>query len=228
MVTQAVEIMPSAWLRHESSVSKSTEVVEVMVAEEFELSRVALVALLRRSERIDVIGAAGDSDDAVKLASRLRPSVVVVGSESGQTSAVGVAEKLAEIPGCRTILLGMRFDRAVVRRAFAGPIAGLVQKDVPTRQLFDAIYQVYRGQRVFDPDMTVAAMQNGDCPLSPREITVLECAALGDTVAEIAACCNLSEGTVRNYLSSTVAKLGARNRIDAVRVALEASWICAQ
>nr|WP_239084973.1 LuxR C-terminal-related transcriptional regulator [Streptomyces halstedii] len=101
----------------------------------------------------------------------------------------------------------------------------MVERSVPPRQFFEAIHRVHQGERVFDAELTVAALINRDSTLTLREFSVLEHASRGDTVVEIAARLHLSEGTVRNYLSSMVTKLGARNRIDALRIARDARWI---
>ncbi|WP_433655224.1 response regulator transcription factor [Nocardia sp. CA-128927] len=199
--------------------------INIMVADKFRLPRSALVALLEQHESIRVIGSTGIGAETVELASQYRPGVTVISAENTDLDDIAVAEEIADIPGCRTLVLGKRFTHALVRRAYRGPISGLVHKTAPPHQLFEAIHQVHRGQRVLDPEFTVAVLDSENCPLTPREVAVLEQVALGDTVSEIATKTLLSEGTVRNYLAATVAKLGARNRIDAVRIAQDAHWI---
>ncbi|WP_432931873.1 response regulator transcription factor [Microbispora sp. CA-135349] len=196
-----------------------------MVSDELQLSRFALTALLERSEAIRVVGAAGSSLDALEFAETHRPDVTIISFEGADNDAIAIAEKIASLPGCRSLLLATAFSRTVVRQAFSSGIDGMVQRSAPPRQLFDAIHRVHQGERVFDPELTVAALANGGCPLTLRELSVLEYVAQGDTVTEISARLHLSEGTVRNYLSSVVAKLGARNRIDALRIAQSAHWI---
>ncbi|GGO10229.1 DNA-binding response regulator [Microbispora rosea subsp. aerata] len=199
--------------------------IDVMVSDELQLSRFALTALLERNEDIRVVGAAGNSLDALEFAETHRPDVTIISFEGADNDAIAIAEKITSLPGCRSLLLATAFSRTVVRQAFSSGIDGMVQRSAPPRQLFDAIYRVYQGERVFDAELTVAALANGGCPLTLRQLSVLEYVAQGDTVAEIAARLHLSEGTVRNYLSSVVAKLGARNRIDALRIAQNAHWI---
>ncbi len=199
--------------------------IDVMVSDDLQLSRVALTALLERSEDIRVVGAADNSLDALELAEKRRPDVVVVSFEGADNDAIAIAEKIAGLPGCRSLLLTTAFTRSVVRRAFTSGIDGMVQRSAPPRQFFGAIHRVHQGERVFDAELTVAALGNGDCPLTPRELSVLEHVAQGDTVVEIAEGLHLSEGTVRNYLSSVVTKLGARNRIDALRIAQNSHWV---
>ncbi|GGW41984.1 DNA-binding response regulator [Streptomyces lucensis JCM 4490] len=196
-----------------------------MVSDDLHLSRFALTALLERHEEIRVVGTADSNLDALELAEIHRPDVVVISFEGADSDALAIAEKIAGLPGCRSMLLATAFTRSVVRQAFAAGIGGMVKRSVPPRQFFEAIHRVHHGERVFDVELTVAALGNGDCPLTLREFSVLEYVSRGDTVVEIASRLHLSQGTVRNYLSSMVAKLGARNRIDALRIAREANWI---
>jgi two-component system, NarL family, response regulator DesR len=196
-----------------------------MVADDLHLSRFALTALLERSEEIRVVGSADINLDALEFAERHRPDVVVVSFEDADSDRIAIAEKIASLPGCRSLLLATAFPRSVVRQAFTGGIDGMVQRSVPPRQFFEAIHRVHQGERVFDAELTIAALGNGGCPLTLRELSVFEYVSRGDTVVEISSRLHLSEGTVRNYLSSVVAKLGARNRIDALRIARDSHWI---
>ncbi|TYC66246.1 DNA-binding response regulator [Streptomyces sp. CB01881] len=199
--------------------------IDVLVSDDLHLSRFALTALLEQEEEIRVIGSADSNLGALEAAESQRPDVVIISFEGADRDAIGTAEKVAGLPGCRSMLLATAFTRSVVRQAFAAGIGGMVERRVPPRKFFEAIHRVHQGERVFDAELTVAALVNGDCPLTLREFSVLEHVSRGDTVAEIAARLHLSEGTVRNYLSSMVAKLGARNRIDALRIARDSHWI---
>ncbi|MBX6381787.1 MAG: response regulator transcription factor [Microbispora sp.] len=199
--------------------------INVMVSDDLPLSRFALTALLERSEDIRVVGMADVGLDTLELAETHRPDVAIISFEGADTEAIAIAEKITSLPGCRSLLLATAFSRMIVRQAFTSGIDGMVQRSAPPRQFFDAIHRVYQGERVFDAELTVAALANGGCPLTLRELSVLEYVAQGDTVSEISARLHLSEGTVRNYLSSVVAKLGARNRIDALRIARDSHWI---
>lgn len=196
-----------------------------MVSDDLHLSRSALTALLEQQEEIRVVGSSDGKMAALELAETQRPDVVIVSFENGDNDTVAVAAKIASLPGCRSLLLATAFTRSVVRQAFTGGIDGMVERTVPPRQLFDAIHRVHQGERVFDAELTIAALGNENCPLSLREFSVLEHVSRGDTVLEIAERLFLSEGTVRNYISSAVAKLGARNRVDALRIARDSHWI---
>jgi len=199
--------------------------ISVLVSDDLPLSLFGLKALLDQHEEIQVVGWVDSNDDALEFAELRRPDVVIISFEGASSDALAIAEKIACLPKCRSMLLATTFTRSVVRQAFTGGIDGMVQRSVPPRRFYDAIHRVHQGERVFDAELTVAALGNGGCPLTLREFSVLEYVARGDTVVEIAAGLHLSEGTVRNYLSSVVAKLGARNRIDALRIARDLHWI---
>ncbi|AWL41119.1 response regulator transcription factor [Streptomyces halstedii] len=199
--------------------------IDVLVSDDLHLSRFALSALLERHEEIRVVGSVESNLDALEFAELHSPDVVIISFEDADSDTIAIAEKIASLPGCRSMLLGRAFTRSVVRQAFAAGIGGMVERSVPPRQFFEAIHRVHQGERVFDAELTVAALINRDSTLTLREFSVLEHASRGDTVVEIAARLHLSEGTVRNYLSSMVTKLGARNRIDALRIARDARWI---
>ncbi len=198
--------------------------IDVLVSDGLHLSRFALAALLERHEGVRVVGSAENNYAALEFAELHRPDVAIISFEGEDSEAVSSAEKIANL-GCRSMLLTTAVTRSVVRQAFATGIGGIVERSVSPRQFVDAIHRVHQGERVFDAELTVAALNNSDCPLNRREFAVLEYVARGDTVAEIAAGMHLSQGTVRNYLSSMVAKLGARNRIDALRIARDSRWI---
>ncbi|MGW7594343.1 response regulator transcription factor [Streptomyces asiaticus] len=198
--------------------------IDVLVSDDRHLSRFALAALLERHEGVRVVGSAESSFAALEFAELHRPDVSIIGFDGEGGEAISIAEKIADL-GCRSMLLATAVTRSAVRQAFATRIGGIVERSVSPRQFVEAIHRVHQGERVFDAELTVAALNNSDCPLNRREFMVLEYVARGDTVVEIAAGMHLSQGTVRNYLSSMVAKLGARNRIDALRIARDSRWI---
>ncbi|WP_063607436.1 response regulator transcription factor [Streptomyces katrae] len=199
--------------------------VDVMVYDDLALSRCALTALLEQDPEIRVVGSVDNRYAALEFAELNRPDVVVISFEGRDEETVDIAEKIAILPKVRTLLVATACVRSAVRRAFAGEIGGMVRRSVPPQRLFEAIHLVHEGERAFDAELAVAAVANGDCPLTPRQLSVLEHLDGGDTVEEIAARLSLSEGTVRNYISSIVVKLDARNRIDALRIARNLEWI---
>ncbi|MFF9915152.1 response regulator transcription factor [Streptomyces sp. NPDC013457] len=199
--------------------------IDVLVFDELHLSRASLTALLDRRGEIRVAGAVDTNRAALEFAELCRPDVTIMSYEGRDDETIEIAEKISSLPDCRTLLLATACTRSVVRRAFTGEIAGMVRRNVSPGRFLEAIRMVHQGERVFDAALTVAAVANEDCPLSVRQLSVLELLSRGDTVVEIAGKLCLSEGTVRNYLSDVVTKLGVRNRIDALRVARDAHWI---
>jgi len=198
--------------------------IRVMISDDLLLSRSALAALLEKREEIRVVGAVGGDADALEFAESHRPDIAIISFDGADSSAISVAEKIASLPECRSLVLAESFTRSIVRQTFSGGVDGMLQRSVPPNRFFEALHRVHQGERVFDADLTVAALANAGCPLTLRQLSVLERLSYGDTTVEIAARLHLSEGTVRNYLSALVVKLGARNRIDALRIARDAHW----
>jgi two-component system response regulator DesR len=140
----------------------------------------------------------------------------------GLTAAAALRD---QVPDCRVLILTGLGRPGNLRRAVAARVAGFVLKDAPSHELIDALRRVAAGDRVIDTQLAVAALEMPGNPLSPREAEVLKRHAAGADLEEIAAEMALSSGTVRNYLASAVTKLGARNRVDAARIAAEAGWL---
>jgi two-component system response regulator DesR len=175
---------------------------------------------------IEVVAEVVRGDEIVPAALRTRPDVAVLDIDlpavDGITASAGLRERL---PGCRVLILTALGRPGEVRRALAGGIEAFLVKDAPGDRLADAIRRTARGLRVLDPELVTAAMEYGASPLTAREREVLAEAARGAPAEEIAARLHLSTGTVRNYLTAAVGKTGARNKVDAVRIAQDAGWI---
>ncbi|SCK05227.1 two component transcriptional regulator, LuxR family [Streptomyces sp. WMMB 714] len=199
--------------------------IDVAIFDDLHLSRLALTTLIEQCDDVTVVGSLESKPAALEFAELRRPDVMVISFDGRENETIEFAEKIATLPACRTLLLATECPRPVVRRAFTGGIDGILRRNDSTQRLFEAIHAVHKGERVFDAELTVAALVNEGCPLTLRQLSILEQLSCGDTVGEIAARLCLSEGTVRNYISSMVAKLGARNRIDALRIARDAYWI---
>jgi two-component system response regulator DesR len=199
--------------------------INVLVADKMNVSRYALTALLEQGKGIRVVGSVACNLDALEFADTHHPDVVIFSFDGADSNVITVAEKITGLPKCRCLLLAESFTRPTLRQAFTAGIAGMVQQSASPYRFFESVHRVHQGERVFDTELTVAVLGNNDCPLSQRQLSVLEQLAHGDTLSEIAAQLHISEGTVRNYLLSAVTKLGARNRIDALRIAREAHWI---
>ena len=200
--------------------------IRLLLADDQELVRQALCALLALEDDFEVVASVGRGDEVVAAAREHRPDVALLDIEMPGLDGLAAAAVLAaQVPDCRVVML-TTFGRAgYLRRAMDAGAAGFVVKDAPADVLADAIRRVRKGERVVDPALAVATLAAGESPLTARERDVLITARTGATVAEIASRLSLSEGTVRNYVSAAITKTGARNRVDAVRIADERGWL---
>jgi two-component system response regulator DesR len=201
-------------------------VIRVLIAEDQTLVRGALRALLDLEEDLEVVAEVGRGDAVVGAAREHQPDVALLDIEMPGGDGIEAARALAaELPGCRAVILTTFGRPGFLRRAMEVGAAGFLVKDAPVAELARGIRAVMAGERVIDRDLAAAALAIGATPLSAREADVLRAAADGATVADIAARLFLSEGTVRNYLSSGIGKTGARTRVEAARVAEEKGWL---
>lgn len=201
-------------------------VIRVLVAEDQAMVRGALRALLELEDDIRVVAEVGRGDEVVAAAREHAPDVALLDIEMPGCDGIEAARALAaEVPGTRAVVLTTFGRPGFLRRAMEVGAAGFLVKDAPVAELARSIRAVVAGERVIDRDLAAAALALGATPLSPREADVLREAAGGATVAEIARRLFLSEGTVRNYLSSAIGKTGARTRVEAARVADERGWL---
>ena len=200
--------------------------INVLVAEDMHLVRGALIALLEREDDLAVVAEVGHGDRIVPAALEHRPDVAVLDVGMPGLDGLEAAGRIAaELPGCRVLMVTGSATPETLRRALAAGAAGFMVKDAPPRELADAIRRVAAGERVVDQGLAARALTAPENPLTERELDVLRMAASGAEPAEIAATLHLSRGTVRNYLGAIVTKLGARNRLDAVRIAADAGWL---
>ena len=200
--------------------------VRVLLAEDQAMVRGAIAALLALERDIEIVAEASRGDEVVALALESGPDVALLDVEmpggDGLDAAAALREKL---PSCRVIIL-TTFGRAgYLKRAMENGAAGFLLKDAPSSELAKAIHRVMRGERIVDPDLAALALSAGDNPLTEREREVLAASEGGATIEDVAATLYLSEGTVRNYLSSAIKKLGTRNRVEAARVAEKKGWL---
>jgi two-component system response regulator DesR len=200
----------------------------VLLADDQQLVRGALAALLDLEPDIEVVAEVGRGDEVVDAARRLRPDVALLDVEMpGIDGLAATAALRAALPGCRVLVVTTFGRPGYLRRAMEAGASGFVVKDTPARQLADAVRRVHAGLRVVDPSLAAETLATGDSPLTPRETDVLRAAREGGTVADLAADLRLSEGTVRNHLSAAMGKTGARTRAEAVRLAEERGWLLA-
>ncbi len=200
--------------------------LRLLVADDQSLVRSALVALLSLEPDFEVVADVGRGDEVVAAALAHRPDVAVLDIEMpGADGLTAAAALTAAMPSCRVLVLTTFGRPGYLRRAMQSGVLGFVVKDAPAEQLADAVRRVAAGERVVDPTLAAATLAFGPSPLTDRERDVLVAARGGATVADVAARLYLSEGTVRNYLSSAIAKTGARNRVEAATVADERGWL---
>ncbi len=201
-------------------------VIRVLMADDQHLVRGALAALLNLEPDLEVVAQVGRGDEVVAVALDVRPDVAVLDVEMPGLDGLAAAAALqAQLPSCR-VLIVTTFGRAgYLRRAMESGALGFVVKDAPAEQLADAVRRVARGERVVDPSLAAATLAGGSSPLTARERDALVAARDGATIADIAKRLFLSEGTVRNYLSSSISKTGTRNRVEALRVAEDNGWL---
>ncbi|MCC8537176.1 response regulator transcription factor [Xanthomonas axonopodis pv. poinsettiicola] len=199
--------------------------IRVLLAEDQALLRGALVALLGLEDDIDVVGSAGDGEGAWRELQRLQPDVLVTDIEMPGLSGLELAQRIQRQALPVRVMIVTTFARpGFLRRALDAGVAGYLLKDAPAEQLVSALRQVHRGGRVIDPQLALDAWVEAD-PLSERERTVLRLAGEGRSASEIAQQLQLSHGTVRNYLSECIGKLGVANRIEAYRLARQKGWL---
>jgi len=202
------------------------QVLKVLIAENQHMIRGALVALLEMEKDLRVVASVDRGDLVLPTARECRPDVAIIDLDISHSDGLAVAEALHEYyPPCRTMILTGFARPGIVRRARAARVAGLLLKTTPSERLPEAVREIASGRRIIDPQLAVIAWETGENPLSGRESQVLKHVALGAEPTEIASALQLSVGTIRNYLTAVVAKLNARNKVDAVRIATEAGWI---
>ncbi len=200
--------------------------IRLLLADDQALVRGALAALLDLEPDLEVVAQVGRGDEVVDAARAAQADVALLDVEMPGLDGIGAAGALRSgYPACRSLIVTTFGRPGYLRRALDAGASGFVVKDTPAEQLADAVRRVHGGLRVVDPDLAVESLTVGESPLTERERDVLLRAADGGTVAEVAKAAFLSEGTVRNYLSSAIGKTGARTRAEAVRIAQENGWL---
>jgi len=199
--------------------------IRVLLAEDQAMVRGALSALLGLEKDIEILGTCADGTSAWAEARRLRPDVIVTDIEMPGLTGLELAARVREHTLPSKVVIVTTFARAgYLRRALEAGVAGYLLKDAPAGELAQAIRRVHGGGRVVDPQLALEAWGEAD-PLSERERQVLRLAGEGLAASDIATQLNLSAGTVRNYLSEAIGKLGAANRIEAYRLARQKGWL---
>lgn len=199
--------------------------IRVLIAEDQALVLGALAALLELEPDIEVVGRARDGKEALALVASAKPDVVLTDIEMPRMTGLELAGELKRLGSLCKVVIVTTFGRSgYLRRALDAGAAGYLLKDAPAEQLAQAVRRVHQGLRAVDPELAAAAWDDAD-PLTDRERQVLRLAAEGHAGAKIASELHLSEGTVRNYLSEAISKLGAANRVEAARIARQKGWL---
>jgi two-component system, NarL family, response regulator DesR len=200
--------------------------IRLLLADDQALVRGALAALLDLEPDLTVVVEVGTGDAVVAAAEEHRPDVALIDVEMPGMDGIEATRALKEArPGTRVLIVTTFGRPGFLRRALRAGADGFVVKDTPARQLADAVRRVHAGLRVVDPVLAADSLVAGDSPLTARESDVLRAAREGASVAAIASRLFLSEGTVRNHLSSAIGKTGTANRAEAVRVADQNGWL---
>jgi len=200
--------------------------IRVLIAEDQLMVRGALSALLSLEGDIDVVAEVARGDEIVPTAERVQPDVALLDIElPGGDGLAAAAELRVRVPGVRVIILTTFGRPGYLRRAMEAGAIGYVLKDAPAETLAAAIRRAMEGRRTVDPTLAVTALSEGGNPLTEREREVLAVSRETATIAEIAARLYLSEGTVRNHLSTAIQKLEAHNRAEAARIAEQKGWL---
>jgi two-component system response regulator DesR len=198
--------------------------LRIVLAEDQQMVLGAFASLLALEPGVEVVAVAGDGQEALTAVAEHHPDVLLTDIEMPKVSGLEVAEELRRRGDATRVLVVTTFARSgYLRRALEAGVAGYVLKDAPVDRLVATLRRVAAGERVIDPELAIATW--ADDPLTDRELAVLREAAGGAPNAEIAAGLHLAEGTVRNYLSTAMAKLGARNRTEATALARERGWL---
>ena len=200
--------------------------IRVLIAEDQKLVLGALSALLRLEPDVEVVGGAVDGREALALCERLVPDIVLTDIEMPHMTGIELAQALAERRlACKVVVVTTFARSGYLRRAMDAGVRGYLLKDAPVEALADAIRAVHGGGRAIAPELALESWNGGSDPLTERERQVLRLAGEGRSSGEIARQVHLSEGTVRNYLSEAISKLGAGNRVEAYRMARDAGWL---
>ncbi|RZQ60340.1 response regulator transcription factor [Amycolatopsis suaedae] len=200
--------------------------IRVLLADDQALVRGALAAMLGLEADIEVVAQVGSAAQVVPAARESTPDVALLDVQMPDGNGLDAAAQLrAALPECRVIICTTFGRPGYLARAMAAGAAGFVVKDSPPEQLVDAVRRVHSGLRVVDPALAAESLATGVSPLTAREQDVLRAASDGSTVADVARRLRLSDGTVRNHLSSAIGKTGARTRAEAARLAEERGWL---
>lgn len=199
--------------------------IRIVLAEDQAMLRGALAALLALEDDIEVVAAAADGEAAWRELQRTAPDLLVTDIEMPGLTGLELAQRIQRHGLATKVVIVTTFARSgYLRRALDAGVQGYLLKDAPAEQLAAALRRVHAGGRAIDPKLALEAWSEAD-PLNERERQVLRLAGEGQSAGAIATALGLSQGTVRNYLSEAIGKLGVGNRIEASRLARQKGWL---
>jgi len=203
-----------------------TTKIRILLAEDQAMVRGALTALLNLEEDLEVVAEVSQGDQVLQTAKKTKPDVALLDIEMPGSDGLSAAQALHEnLPSCRIVILTTFGRSGYLRRAMESGAVGFLLKDAPADQLAIAIRRVMAGERVVDPELALSALSDGNDPLTGRERDVLRASLDGASIADIATQLYLSEGTVRNHISTAIQKLNVHNRTEAAHLAQEKGWL---
>ena len=203
-----------------------TNKIRILLAEDQAMVRGALTALLNLEDDLEVVAEVSQGDQVLPTAKKTKPDVALLDIEMTGSDGLSAAEALHNnLPSCRIVILTTFGRSGYLRRAMESGAVWFLLKDAPADQLAIAIRRVMDGERVVDPELALSALTDGDNPLTGRERDVLKASLDGASIADIAAQLYLSEGTVRNHISTAIQKLTVHNRMEAAHLARERGWL---
>ena len=203
-----------------------TAKIRILLAEDQAMVRGALTALLNLEEDLEVVAEVSQGDQVLQTAKKTTPDIALLDIEMPGSDGLSAAAALHKnLPSCRIVILTTFGRSGYLRGAMESGAVGFLLKDAPADQLAIAIRRVMAGERVVDPELALSALSDGDNPLTGRERDVLKASLDGASIADIAAQLYLSEGTVRNHISTAIQKLNVHNRMEAAHLARERGWL---
>lgn len=198
----------------------------VVIADDHVMIRAALATLVGSEPDLTVVGQCERGDEAVAMVEKLRPDVAVLDVEMPGMDGIDACEVIAtRFPECRCLMLTALNKPGLLQHALRAGASGFIVKYSPAADLVAAIRAVAAGRRAVDSSLAIAALASYEVKLTERELAVVERLAEGLSDREIGRALSLSAGTVRNYVSSVLTKVGARNRVDLVRIGRENGWL---
>lgn len=187
--------------------------------------RTAMETLLAMEDDLEILPGVVDGSQAVRAAQELKPDVCILDLEMPQLDGVEAAREITRTVATKVIICTRHARPGVLRRALAEKVSGFVPKSTPVERLADVVRVVMSGRRYVDPDIAATALSAEQCPLTDRELDVVRAGRQASSISEIADQLNLAYGTVRNYLSTAMQKLGVNSRVEAAQYAWEQGWI---